>query len=96
MMFMELDHGAILRRETGLDTPKIVRFVIGNPLIMKETAKHVPDRSLLSRCTSNCVSASTRGTSAFLSYLVAPCLPPTREILRNSPPFPDSSNNILE
>jgi hypothetical protein len=39
MMFMELDHGAILRKETGLDTPKIVRFVIGNPLIMKEMAK---------------------------------------------------------
>ena len=43
MMFMELDHGAILRKETGLDTPKIVRFVIGNPLIMKEMAKHVSD-----------------------------------------------------
>jgi uncharacterized protein (DUF302 family) len=43
MMFMELDHGAILRKETGLDTPNIVRFVIGNPLIMKEMAKHVPD-----------------------------------------------------
>lgn len=43
MMFMELDHGAILRKETGLDTPKIVRFVIGNPLIMKEMAKRVPD-----------------------------------------------------
>jgi uncharacterized protein (DUF302 family) len=43
MMFMKLDHGAILRKETGLDTPKIVRFVIGNPLIMKEMAKHVPD-----------------------------------------------------
>ena len=34
---------AILRKETGLDTPKIVRFVIGNPLITKEMAKHVPD-----------------------------------------------------
>ena len=43
MMFMELDHGAILRRETGSDTPKMVRFVIGNPLIMKEMVKHVPD-----------------------------------------------------
>ncbi len=43
MMFTKLDHGAILRKETGLDTPKIVRFVIGNPLIMKEMAKHVPD-----------------------------------------------------
>ena len=43
MMFMKFDHGAILRKETGLDTPKIVRFLIGNPLIMKEMAKHVPD-----------------------------------------------------
>ena len=43
MMFMELDPGAILRKETGLDTPKMMRFVIGNPLTMKEMAKHVPD-----------------------------------------------------
>jgi len=43
MMFMEIDHGAILRKETGLDTPKVVRLLIGNPLIMKEMAKHVPD-----------------------------------------------------
>jgi len=43
MMFMELDPGAILRKETGRDTPKIMRFLIGNPLIMKEMAKHVPD-----------------------------------------------------
>lgn len=43
MLFMELDLGAILRKEAGLDTPKIVRFLIGNPLIMKEMAKHVPD-----------------------------------------------------
>src|SRR5208337_1194463 len=43
MMFMKFDHGAILRKETGLDTPKIVRFLIGNPLIMKEMAKHAPD-----------------------------------------------------
>jgi uncharacterized protein (DUF302 family) len=43
MMFMEFDQGAILRKGTGLDKPKIVRFVIGNPLIMKEMAMHVPD-----------------------------------------------------
>src|SRR5215831_9310034 len=43
MMFMELDHGAILRKESGLDTPRMVRLVIGNPLIMKEMAKRVPD-----------------------------------------------------
>jgi uncharacterized protein (DUF302 family) len=43
MLFMELNHGAILRKESGRDTPKIVRLLIGNPLIMKEMAKHVPD-----------------------------------------------------
>jgi uncharacterized protein (DUF302 family) len=43
MLFVELDHGAVLRKETGLDKPKIVRLAIGNPLIMKEMAKHVPD-----------------------------------------------------
>jgi uncharacterized protein (DUF302 family) len=43
MMFVEFDHGAILRKETGLDTPKMVRLVIGNPLIMKEMAKRVAD-----------------------------------------------------
>jgi uncharacterized protein (DUF302 family) len=43
MMFMELDQGGILRKETGLNKPKIVRFLVGNPLIMKEMAKYVPD-----------------------------------------------------
>ena len=43
MLFMKFDQGAVVRKETGLNTPKIVRYVIGNPLIMKEMAKHVPD-----------------------------------------------------
>ncbi len=43
MLFAEFDLGAILRLETGSDTPKTVRFVLGNPLIMKEMVKHVPD-----------------------------------------------------
>jgi len=43
MLFLEFDHGAVLRKEMGLNKPKIVRLVIGNPLVMKEMAKHVPD-----------------------------------------------------
>jgi uncharacterized protein (DUF302 family) len=43
MMFLKFDLGEILQKETGLDTPKIVRFLIGNPLIMKEMIKHIPD-----------------------------------------------------
>src|SRR4029434_1887880 len=43
MLFAEFDLGDILRRETGSETPKIIRLVVGNPLIMKEMVKHVPD-----------------------------------------------------
>jgi uncharacterized protein (DUF302 family) len=43
MLFLELDHGSILRKETGFATPRSVRLLIGNPLITKEMAKHVPD-----------------------------------------------------
>jgi uncharacterized protein (DUF302 family) len=43
MMFLRLDLGAILRKETGLASPKIVRYLIGNPLIMREMARHTPE-----------------------------------------------------
>jgi uncharacterized protein (DUF302 family) len=65
MMFMVLDHGAILRKETGLDTPKIVRFVVGNPLIMKEMAKHVPDAGSYAPVT---VLVDERADGVHLSY----------------------------
>ena len=43
MRFMELDHGAVIHKATGRDTPRMVRLIIGNPLIMQEMAKRVPD-----------------------------------------------------
>ena len=43
MLFAEFDLGAVLRRETGFKMPNIIRLVVGNPLIMKEMVKHVPD-----------------------------------------------------
>src|SRR5882757_8107320 len=43
MLFMKLDVGAVLRKESGLPSPRAARFLIGNPLIMKEMAKHVPE-----------------------------------------------------
>ena len=52
MLFLELDHGAVLRKDSGLNTPKSVRLVIGNPLIMKEMAKHVPDAGSYAPVTS--------------------------------------------
>jgi uncharacterized protein (DUF302 family) len=65
MMFMALDHGAILRSETGLDTPKIIRFVIGNPLIMKEMARHVPDAGSYAPVT---ILVDERADGVHLSY----------------------------
>jgi uncharacterized protein (DUF302 family) len=65
MIFMVLDHGAILRKETGLDTPKIIRFVVGNPLIMKEMAKHVPDAGAYAPVT---ILVDERADGVHLSY----------------------------
>jgi uncharacterized protein (DUF302 family) len=65
MLFMELDHGAILRRESGLEAPKIVRFVIGNPLIMKEMVKHVPDAASYAPVT---ILVDERRDGVHLSY----------------------------
>lgn len=38
MLFMQLDHGAVLQKETRRNTPKIIRLIVSNPLIMKEMA----------------------------------------------------------
>ena len=38
MLFVEFDHGMIVRKGTERHTSRIIRLVIGNPLIMKEMA----------------------------------------------------------
>jgi hypothetical protein len=48
MEFLRFDHGQFLRKAQSVAprsvaTPRIVRFVIGNPLIMMAMAKHVHD-----------------------------------------------------
>ena len=65
MLFLELDHGAVLRKESGLATPKIIRFIIGNPLVMKEMAKHVPDAGSYAPVT---VLVDERSDGVHLSY----------------------------
>src|SRR5216684_1923164 len=65
MMFMELDLGAIVRKETGLEVPKIARFLIGNPLIMKEMAKYVPDAGSYAPAT---ILVDERPDGVHLSY----------------------------
>ena len=43
MLFIEFDHGMVVRKGIERHSARIIRLVIGNPLIMKEMAKHVPD-----------------------------------------------------
>jgi uncharacterized protein (DUF302 family) len=72
MLFMQLDQGAVLRKETGHDVPKIIRLLIGHPLIMKEMAKYVPDAGSYAPVT---VLVDERPDGVHLSYdLMASCL----------------------
>jgi uncharacterized protein (DUF302 family) len=57
--------GAVLRKETGRDSPKIIRFILGNPLIMKEMAKHVSDTGSYAPVT---VLVDERADGVHLSY----------------------------
>lgn len=65
MLFMELDQGAVLQKESGKDKPRIVRLIMGNPLIMKEMAKHVPDAGSYAPVT---VLVDERPDGVHLSY----------------------------
>jgi uncharacterized protein (DUF302 family) len=65
MLFMQLDHGAVVRKETGRNTPRIIRFIMGNPLIMMEMAKHVPDAGSYAPVT---VLVDERPDGVHLSY----------------------------
>src|ERR1700746_102603 len=65
MLFMQFDQGAVVRKETGRETPKMIRFIIGNPLIIKEMAKHVPDAGSYAPVT---VLVDERADGVHLSY----------------------------
>jgi len=65
MIFLRLDLGAVLRKETGLDSPKIVRFLIGNPLIMREMARHTADVGSYAPVT---ILVDERPDGVYLSY----------------------------
>jgi len=65
MLFVEFDHGAIVRSGTGRDKPRMIRFVVGNPLIMREMAKHVPDAGSYAPVT---ILVDERADGVRLSY----------------------------
>jgi uncharacterized protein (DUF302 family) len=65
MLFAEFDLGAVLRLESGADGPNSMRFVVGNPLIMKEMVKHVPDAGSYAPVT---ILIDERSDGVHLSY----------------------------
>jgi uncharacterized protein (DUF302 family) len=74
MEFVRFDAGEVLRKERGGQGPKILRLVVGNPLIMKEMAKTVPDAASYAPIT---ILVDERADGVHLSYdsmasLIAP------------------------
>ncbi|HXI83854.1 MAG TPA: DUF302 domain-containing protein [Verrucomicrobiae bacterium] len=65
MEFTRFDIGEILRKESGTETPRILRLVVGNPLIMKQMAVHVPDAASYAPVT---ILIDERPDEVHLSY----------------------------
>ena len=65
MEFARFDAGEVLRKERGAGGPKILRLVVGNPLIMKEMAKKVPDAAAYAPIT---ILIDERADGVHLSY----------------------------
>ena len=65
MEFVRFDVGEILRKERGGQEPKILRLVVGNPIIMKEMAKRVPDAASYAPVT---ILVDERADGVHLSY----------------------------
>jgi uncharacterized protein (DUF302 family) len=65
MLFMELDHGSVIRKATGGDKPRMARLIMGNPLIMQQMARHVPDAGSYAPVT---VLVDERSDGVHISY----------------------------
>jgi uncharacterized protein (DUF302 family) len=74
MEFARFDAGEVLRKDRNGQGPKILRLVVGNPLIMKEMAKAVPDAAAYAPVT---ILVDERADGVHLSYdLMASLLTP--------------------
>ena len=65
MEFGRFDAGEVLRKERNGHAPKLLRLVVGNPLIMKEMARTVPDAASYAPVT---ILVDERGDGVHLSY----------------------------
>ena len=65
MEFARFDHGGVVHKGKAADHPKVFRLVIGNPLIMREMVKHVPDAGSYAPVT---ILIDERSDGVHLSY----------------------------
>jgi uncharacterized protein (DUF302 family) len=65
MEFARYDSGEVLRKGRGGQGPKMLRLVVGNPVIMKEMAKRVPDAASYAPVT---ILVDERADGVHLSY----------------------------
>jgi hypothetical protein len=65
MEFARYDAGEVLRKAQGGHGPKILRLVVGNPLIMQEMARTVPDAASYAPVT---ILVAERADGVHLSY----------------------------
>ena len=65
MEFSRFDLGAVLRKERGSDQPRILRLVVGNPLIMKKMVERVVDAGSYAPVT---ILVDERADGVHLSY----------------------------
>jgi uncharacterized protein (DUF302 family) len=65
MEFSRMDFGAVLKKELGPKAPRSVRLLVGNPLIMKQLVKRVPDAGSYAPVT---ILVDERADGIHLSY----------------------------
>ena len=63
--FARYDTGAVLRKKHGGPLPRSVRLVIGNPVVMSEMARRVPDAAAYAPLT---ILVDERADGVHLSY----------------------------
>ena len=70
------DPGDVLRKGTGSGSPKAIRLLIGNPLVMKQMVVHVPDAASYAPVT---ILVDERADGVHLSYDTMESLPAAYE-----------------
>jgi len=58
MEFLRLDAGDAVRREGGPEGSRILRLLVGNPIIMSQMARHIPDAAAYAPVTILVVEGS--------------------------------------